>query len=132
MAFSINKVILVGNLGKDPEIHTTQDGQKVVTLTLATSDTWIDHKSGERKEHTVWHRVVIFNDRAGDVAERFLRKGRRVYVEGRLRTRKWIDKSGEERYSTEVVITRSKGELILLDSNAGEASAVGGGTPVSE
>src|SRR3974390_536887 len=115
MAGSVNKVILVGNLGKDPEIRTTQDGQKIVNLTLATSDTWNDRQSGERKERTEWHRVVIFNDRVGDVAERFLRKGSKIYVEGSLQTRKWTDQSGQERYTTEVVIGRFKGELTMLD-----------------
>jgi single-strand DNA-binding protein len=125
MAGSVNKVILVGNLGKDPEVRTTQDGQKIVNLTLATSDTWNDRQTGERKERTEWHRVVIFNDRVGDVAERFLRKGRKVYVEGALQTRKWTDQSGQERYSTEVVIGRFKGELVLLDSNRGEEGGMG-------
>jgi single-strand DNA-binding protein len=127
MAGSVNKVILVGNLGKDPEVRTTQDGQKIVNLTLATSDTWNDRQTGERKERTEWHRVVIFNDRVGDVAERFLRKGRKVYVEGSLQTRKWTDQSGQERYSTEVVIGRFKGELVLLDSNRGEEGGMGEG-----
>lgn len=119
MAGSVNKVILVGNLGKDPEIRTTQDGQKIVNLTLATSETWNDRQSGERKERTEWHRVVIFNDRIGDVAERFLRKGSKIYVEGALQTRKWTDQQGQERYSTEVVISRFKGELTMLDTRGG-------------
>ncbi len=125
MAGSVNKVVLVGNLGKDPEVRTTQDGQKIVNLTLATSDSWNDRQTGERKERTEWHRVVIFNDRIGDVAERFLRKGRKVYVEGSLQTRKWTDQSGQERYSTEVVVGRFKGELVLLDSNRGEEGGMG-------
>jgi single-strand DNA-binding protein len=95
MAGSVNKVILVGNLGKDPEVRTTQDGSKIVHLTVATSETWNDRASGERKERTEWHRVVIFNDRIGDVAERFLRKGSKVYLEGALQTRKWTDQSGQ-------------------------------------
>ncbi len=115
MAGSVNKVILVGNLGKDPEVRTTQDGTKIVNFNVATSETWNDRASGERKERTEWHRVVIFNDRIGDVAERFLRKGSKVYVEGSLQTRKWTDQSGQERYTTEVVIGRFKGELTLLD-----------------
>ena len=94
MAGSVNKVILVGNLGKDPEVRTTQDGTKIVNLTLATSENWTDRASGERKERTEWHRVVIFNDRIGEVAERYLRKGRKVYIEGSLQTRKWTDQSG--------------------------------------
>ncbi len=129
MAGSVNKVVLVGNLGKDPEVRTTQDGTKIVNLTLATSETWNDRASGERKERTEWHRVVIFNDRVADVAERFLRKGRKVYVEGSLQTRKWTDQSGQEKYTTEVVIGRYKGELVLIDSNRGEETGVaeGGG-----
>jgi single-strand DNA-binding protein len=129
MAGSVNKVILIGNLGKDPEVRTTQDGQKIVNLTLATSENWTDRNSGERKERTEWHRVVIFNDRIGEVAERFLRKGRKVFVEGSLQTRKWTDQSGQERYTTEVVIQRFRGELVLLDSQRGEDGGMseGGG-----
>jgi len=119
MAGSVNKVILVGNLGKDPEVRHTQSGSKIVSFTLATSDTWNDRQSGERRERTEWHRVVIFNERAGDVAERFLRKGRKVYLEGELRTRKWTDQGGQEHYTTEVTLDRFKGELVLLDSNRG-------------
>ena len=120
MAGSVNKVILVGNLGRDPEVRNTQDGTKIVNFTLATSETWNDRASGERKERTEWHRVVIFNDRIAEVAERYLKKGAKIYVEGALQTRKWTDQSGQERYSTEVVIGRFKGELVLLDSNRGE------------
>jgi single-strand DNA-binding protein len=129
MAGSVNKVILVGNLGKDPEVRTTQDGSKIVNFTLATSETWNDRASGERKERTEWHRVVIFNDRVADVAEKYLRKGRKVYVEGALQTRKWTDQSGQERYTTEVVIGRFRGELVLIDSNRGEDAGMpeGGG-----
>ncbi|QDH16813.1 single-stranded DNA-binding protein [Swingsia samuiensis] len=119
MAGSVNKVILIGNLGRDPEVRNTQSGSKIVNLTVATSDTWNDRQSGERRERTEWHRVVIFNERLGDVAERFLRKGRKVYLEGELRTRKWTDQSGQERYTTEVTIDRFRGELVLLDSNRG-------------
>jgi len=126
MAGSVNKVILVGNLGKDPEVRTTQDGSKIVNLTLATSETWNDRASGERKERTEWHRVVIFNDRIGEVAEKYLRKGAKVYVEGALQTRKWTDQSGQEKYTTEVVIGRFKGELTML-SGRGEEGAGGGG-----
>src|ERR1700757_303822 len=126
MAGSVNKVILVGNLGKDPEIRTTQDGQKIVNLTLATSETWNDRQSGERKERTEWHRVVIFNDRVGDVAERFLRKGSKIYVEGSLQTRKWTDQQGQERYSTEVVLQRFRGELTMLDGAGGAGGRSGG------
>ncbi len=125
MAGSVNKVILVGNLGKDPEVRTTQAGMKIVNFTLATSESWNDKASGERKEKTEWHRVVIFNERLGDVAERFLRKGRKVYVEGALQTRKWTDQSGAEKYTTEVVIERFRGDLTLLDSARSEEGASG-------
>src|SRR4051795_4816493 len=125
MAGSVNKVILVGNLGKDPEVRSTQDGSKIVNLTLATSDTWNDKASGERKERTEWHRVVIFNDRLADVAERYLRKGRKVYVEGSLQTRKWTDQSGQEKYTTEVVLDRFRGELTLLDSGRAAEGGTG-------
>jgi single-strand DNA-binding protein len=127
MAGSVNKVILVGNLGKDPEVRSTQDGSKIVNLTLATSETWNDRASGERKEKTEWHRVVVFNDRVADVAERFLKKGAKIYVEGALQTRKWTDQSGAERYSTEVVVGRFKGELTMLDTRGGGAEAAGEG-----
>ena|SRR5271166_3306973 len=123
MAGSVNKVILVGNLGKDPEVRNTQDGTKIVNLTLATSETWNDRASGERKERTEWHRVVIFNDRIADVAEKYLRKGAKVYVEGALQTRKWTDQSGQEKYTTEVVIGRFKGELTMLDGRGGGEGA---------
>jgi single-strand DNA-binding protein len=126
MAGSVNKVILVGNLGKDPEIRTTQDGSKIVNLTLATSETWNDRASGERKERTEWHRVVIFNDRTADVAERFLKKGAKIYVEGSLQTRKWTDQSGQERYTTEVVIGRFNGALTMLDTRGGGGGGEGG------
>jgi single-strand DNA-binding protein len=115
MAGSVNKVILIGNLGRDPEVRHAQDGSKIVNLNLATSENWKDKMSGERKEKTEWHRVVIFNDRVADIAERYLKKGSKVYVEGSLQTRKWTDQSGAEKYSTEVVISRFKGELTLLD-----------------
>jgi len=126
MAGSVNKVILVGNLGKDPEVRNTQSGSKIVNLTVATSDTWNDRQSGERKERTEWHRVVIFNERTADVAERFLRKGRKVYIEGELRTRKWTDQSGQEKYTTEVVIDRFRGDLVLIDSNRSGGGDDGG------
>jgi single-strand DNA-binding protein len=128
MAGSVNKVILVGNLGKDPEIRSTQDGSKIVNLTVATSETWNDRASGERKERTEWHRVVIFNDRVADVAERFLKKGAKIYVEGSLQTRKWTDQQGQERYTTEVVIGRFNGQLTMLDGRSGgEGGGFGGG-----
>lgn len=116
MAGSVNKVILVGNLGKDPEVRNTQDGTKIVNLTLATSEIWNDKTSGERKERTEWHKIVIFNERTANFAEKFLKKGRKVYVEGALQTRKWTDKEGQDRYSTEIVISRFKGELVPVDS----------------
>jgi single-strand DNA-binding protein len=128
MAGSVNKVILVGNLGKDPEVRSTQDGSKIVNLTLATSETWNDRASGERKERTEWHRIVIFNDRVADVAERFLKKGAKIYVEGSLQTRKWTDQQGQERYTTEVVIGRFNGQLTMLDGRSGsEGGGFGGG-----
>jgi single-strand DNA-binding protein len=131
MAGSVNKVILVGNLGKDPEVHRTQDSTKIVNLSLATSETWNDRATGERKERTEWHRVVVFNDRIADVAERFLKKGSKIYVEGSLQTRKWSDQSSEERYSTEIVIGRFRGELTMLggrgDSDTEVAWGVKGG-----
>ncbi len=120
MAGSVNKVILVGNLGKDPEVRTTQAGSKIVNLSVATSESWNDRASGERKERTEWHRVVIFNERLADVAERFLRKGRKVYVEGTLETRKYTDQSGQEKFTTEVVLRNFRGELTILDTNRGE------------
>jgi single-strand DNA-binding protein len=120
MAGSVNKVILVGNLGRDPEVRSTQDGTKVVSFSVATSETWNDRGSGERKERTEWHRVVIFNERLADVAERFLRKGSKVYVEGALQTRKWTDQGGQEKYTTEVVLGRFRGELTMLDGRGGE------------
>ena len=119
MAGSVNKVILIGNLGRDPEVRHAQDGTKIVNLNLATSESWKDRNSGDRKEKTEWHRVVIFNDRIADVAERYLKKGSKVYVEGALQTRKWTDQSGAEKYSTEIVISRFKGELTLLDGREG-------------
>jgi single-strand DNA-binding protein len=128
MAGSVNKVILVGNLGKDPEIRTSQDGSKIVNFSLATSESWNDRASGERKEKTEWHRVVVFNDRIGDVIEKYVRKGSKVYVEGSLQTRKWTDQSGQEKYTTEVVIGRFKGELTMLDGRSGgEGGASEGG-----
>src|SRR5579875_2549975 len=115
MAGSVNKVILVGNLGKDPEVRTTQDGTKIVHLTLATSETWRDRNSGERKERTEWHRVVIFNDNLVKVAESYLKKGAKVYIEGALQTRKYQDQSGQEKFSTEIVLQKFRGELTMLD-----------------
>jgi single-strand DNA-binding protein len=126
MAGSVNKVILIGNLGKDPEVRNTQDGSKIVHLTLATSETWNDRASGERKERTEWHRVVIFNDRIAETAERYLKKGAKIYVEGALQTRKWTDQQGQERYTTEVVLGRFNGQLTMLGGGPG-GSEMGGG-----
>jgi single-strand DNA-binding protein len=129
MAGSVNKVILVGNLGRDPEIRSTQDGTRVANLSLATSESWKDKTSGERRERTEWHRVVIFNDRLVDVVERFLKKGSKIYIEGQLQTRKWTDQSGQERYTTEIVLQRYRGELTMLDSRAsGDSGAAGAGS----
>ena len=116
MVGSVNKVILVGNLGRDPEVRSMQNGGKVCNLSVATSERWKDRNSGEQQERTEWHRVVIFDDRLVDVAEKFLQKGRKVYLEGELQTRKWQDQSGQDRYSTEVVLKRFRGQLVLLDS----------------
>src|SRR6185503_16799710 len=124
MAGSVNKVILVGNLGKDPEVRRMTSGEPVVNLSLATSESWRDKASGERKEKTEWHRVVIFNKNLADVAEKYLKKGSKVYVEGQLQTRKWTDKDGQEKYSTEVVLQNFRGELTVLDGRGGEG---GGG-----
>lgn len=113
MAGSVNKVILLGNLGRDPEVRQTQDGTRIVHLAIATSERWTDKQTGEPREKTEWHRVVIFNDRLGEIAEKYLAKGRQVYVEGQLQTRKWTDQSGQERYVTEIVLQRFRGELTL-------------------
>ena len=119
MVGSVNKVILVGNLGRDPEVRSMQNGGKVCNLSVATSERWKDRNSGEQQERTEWHRVVVFDDRLVDVCERFLSKGRKVYLEGELQTRKWTDQSGQDRYSTEVVLRRFRGQLVLLDSRSG-------------
>lgn len=111
---SLNKVMLIGNLGKDPEVRHTQDGKAIVNLTLATSESWKDKATGEKKEKTEWHRVVIFNDGLAKVAEAYLKKGSTVYLEGQLQTRKWTDKDGVEKYSTEIVLQNFKGELVML------------------
>ena len=118
MAGSVNKVILVGNLGRDPEVRSTQDGNKIVNLSLATSERWKDKNSGEQRERTEWHRVVIFNENLGRIAEQYLRKGSTCYIEGQLQTRKWTDQQGIEKYSTEVVLQRFRGDLTLLGGRA--------------
>ncbi|MBP3615661.1 MAG: single-stranded DNA-binding protein [Alphaproteobacteria bacterium] len=122
MAGSINKVILVGNLGGDPEVRHSQDGNKIVTFNVATSESWKD-KSGERKDRTEWHRVVIFSPGLAEVAEKYLKKGSKVYVEGQLRTRKWQDASGADRYSTEIVLSGFNAYMIMLDKTSGEFSS---------
>lgn len=119
MAGSVNKVILVGNLGFEPEIRTLSSGDRVANLRIATSETWKDRNSGERKEKTEWHRVVIFNDNLVKVAENYLKKGSKVYIEGALQTRKWSDNSGVEKYSTEIVLQKFRGELTMLDGRSG-------------
>jgi len=123
MAGSVNKVILVGNLGADPEIRRLSSGDPVVNLRIATSETWRDKNSGERKEKTEWHTVVIFNDNLAKVAEQYLKKGMKVYVEGQLQTRKWQDQSGQDRYTTEVVLQKFRGELQMLDARGQGADA---------
>jgi len=127
MAGSVNKVILVGNLGRDPEVRHTQDGKPVVTLNLATSENWKDRNSGERKERTEWHRVVIFNENLCRVAEQYLRKGSTIYIEGALQTRKWTDQAGVEKYTTEVVLQRFRGELTMLGGRGDGGGAPSGG-----
>lgn len=126
MAGSVNKVILVGNLGADPDVRSLQSGDKVVNLSVATSETWRDRQSGERRERTEWHRVVIFNENLAKVAEQYLRKGSKVYLEGQLQTRKWQDQNGQDRYSTEVVLQRYRGELTMLDGRQ-DREGMGGG-----
>ena len=128
MAGSVNKVILVGNLGRDPEIRSTQDGMRIANLSLATSESWRDKNTGERREKTEWHRIAVFNDRLVDVIEKYLRKGSKIYVEGQLQTRKWTDNQGMERYTTEVVLQRYRGELTMLDGR-GDGGGGGFGEP---
>src|SRR5437879_5344335 len=127
MAGSVNKVILVGNLGRDPEVRSMQDGRSMVNMSIATSENWRDRQTGERKERTEWHRVVIFNEKLAEVAQKFVRKGSKVYVEGQLATRKWTDQSGQERYTTEVVVPRFGGALTMLDGRSGGGEGGGGG-----
>lgn len=130
MAGSLNKVMLIGNLGRDPEIRSTQDGREIATLTIATSESWKDKMTGERREKTEWHRVVIFSDGLVNVVKNYLHKGSKVFVEGALQTRKWVDKDGVEKYSTEVVIQGFNGGLTMLDNRgsgeAGASSSYGG------
>jgi single-strand DNA-binding protein len=140
MAGSVNKVILIGNLGKDPEIRRTQDGRPIANLTVATSETWRDKNTGERKEKTEWHRVVIFNEGLCKVVEQYVKKGAKVYIEGALQTRKWTDQSGVEKYSTEVVLQGFNSTLTMLDGRGGggggnfgsdDGGDFGSGGPVS-
>ncbi len=126
MSGSVNKVILVGNLGRDPEIRNLNDGSRVANLSVATSEMWRDKTTGERKDRTEWHRVVIFNDKLVEVIEKYTRKGSKLYLEGQLQTRKWTDQSGQEKYSTEVVLQRYRGELTLLDGRGGQDSSQDG------
>lgn len=144
MSGSVNKVILVGNVGRDPEIRALRDGAKVCNLSVATSERWRDKGSGETKENTEWHRVVIFDDKLVDVCERFVKKGAKVYLEGELQTRKWTDQAGAEKYSTEIVLRRFRGVLTMLDKPGGdsdpgytsgqyrEASRGGGSLPMDD
>jgi single-strand DNA-binding protein len=127
MAGSVNKVILVGNLGKDPEIRRTQDGRPIANLSVATSESWRDKNTGERKEKTEWHRVVIFNEGLCKIAEQYLKKGSKVYLEGALQTRKWQDKDGNDKYSTEVVLQGFNSSLTMLDGRSGGGTGAGGG-----
>ncbi len=128
MSGSLNKVMLIGNLGRDPEIRSTQDGNKIANLSVATSESWKDKNTGERKEKTEWHRVVIFDEKLSEIAEKYLRKGSKVYLEGQLQTRKWQDQSGADKYSTEIVLQRYRGVLTML-SDKPEDKPASGGTP---
>ena len=127
MAGSVNKVILIGNLGRDPEIRSTQDGREIANLAIATSDSWKDKSTGERKEKTEWHRVVIFSDGLVNVVKNYLKKGAKVYIEGQLQTRKWTDKDGHEKYSTEIVLQGFSSVLTMLDGNKNSGENAGGG-----
>ncbi len=128
MAGSVNKVILVGNLGRDPEVRMTQSGGKLVNMSVATSESWRDRQSGERREKTEWHRVVIFDEKLAEIAEKYLRKGSKVYLEGSLQTRKWTGNDGVEKYTTEVVLQRFSGVLTMLDTRGGgDGGGYGGG-----
>jgi single-strand DNA-binding protein len=132
MSGSVNRVILLGNVGKDPEIKTTQGGQPIANLSIATSETWRDKNSGERKEKTEWHRVVIFNEKLAEIAQKYVRKGAKLYVEGQLTTRKWTDQSGNERFSTEVVLPRFGGALTLLGDKSESGSEPSSSRPQTQ
>lgn len=132
MAGSLNQVQLIGNVGKDPEIRTSQAGKKIANLTIATSETWNDRQSGERKERTEWHRVVCMNDALAGVVERYVKKGSKLFVSGQLQTRKWTDQSGQERYSTEVILSGFDSKLVMLDSKSSGDSGGGYSAPRQE
>jgi len=132
MSGSVNKCIIVGNLGKDPEIRSLQSGVRVCNLSVATSESWKDKTTGERKEKSEWHRVVVFNENLIQVAEKYLRKGSKVYIEGALETRKWTDQSGQDKYSTEVVIKQFRGELTMLDGRSEAGSGAQSNSPSNE
>lgn len=132
MAGSVNKVILVGNLGKDPEIRAAQDGSKMANFSIATSESWKDKASGERKDKTEWHRIVVFNANLAEICEKYLHKGSKVYIEGQLQTRRWQDQSGAEKYTTEVVLSKFRGELTLLDSRTSGGDATAFSEPIIE
>ena len=123
MAGSLNKVILIGNLGKDPDIRFMPDGSKVASFSLATGETWKDKTTGERKERTEWHRIAVFNERLADIVEKYIRKGTKLYIEGQLQTRKWTDQTGIERYTTEVVLGKFRGDLVILDPKKSDISS---------
>lgn len=133
MAGSLNKVQIIGNLGKDPEMRYGQDGSKFASFSVATSETWKDKATNESKEKTEWHRVVVFNERLAEICEQYLKKGKKVYLEGQLQTRKWTDNAGIEKYTTEIVLSRFKGEMVMLDGGRGDSSApyqaLGSSTP---
>lgn len=131
MAASVNKVILIGNLGADPDIRTMQSGGRVANLSVATSESWKDKNSGERKERTEWHRVIVFNDNIVGVCEKYLRKGSKVYLEGQIETRKWTDNSGVEKYTTEIVLRPFRGELTMLDGKSSDEKPVADNTSIA-
>lgn len=123
MATSLNKVMLIGNVGRDPEIRSTSDGREIATFTLATSDTWKDRTTGERKERTEWHRIVIFNESLVNITKNYIKKGSKLYIEGSLQTRKWVDNSGQERYTTEIILQNYNSALTILDSRTSDTNS---------
>jgi len=132
MAGSVNKVILIGNLGRDPDIRFNPEGGKIVTLSIATSESWKDKASGERRDRTEWHKVVVFNDKLAEICEKYLKKGSKVYLEGQLQTRKWTNQQGQDQYTTEVILGKYRGEMTLLDSRGsdGEENGKGEGSEI--